>query len=198
MNFVATVVIVGLVLGLMILGGNYLLEQRKNEQSKNTNVATLITNVRSDAPLTPPSPTLTPKPKVTKPAVIEQPANENLYQNTNSVLPTPATSRTIVNNTLTIEAEHYKSIKFNLDTPARIVGRVEASGGNNDIDTIVLDSDEFTNFQNTGNYRSFYHSGYVTIGNINLTLSPGSYYVIFSNSKSIFTNKIVRATVAVQ
>lgn len=109
-----------------------------------------------------------------------------------------AEKQTVVNDTFAVNAGSYRYYKFNLATSSQVVGRVEASGGKNDIETIILDEDEFVNYKNTGRFSSYHRSGYVTIDNINVNLPAGSYYVIFSNSAALLTNKVVKAKVEIQ
>lgn len=187
----ALVIFSGLIIGGLALISNYADEQNRQKDKININVSDgRMTNAEQ------PTPAPNKKPKVRK--TIEQPAEETVYKDTNAAAPAFSQPQTIVNETFAVKAGTYTYYNFTLNSSSRIVGRVEASGGNDDIDTIILDADEFTNFRNTGRYRSYFHSGYVTIGNIDFNLAAGSYYVIFSNSAALFTNKVVKAKVEIQ
>ena len=63
-----------------------------------------------------------------------------------------------------------------------IYGRFEAAGGaKNDVNAIVLTSDEMQNLQNGNRFQALYMSGYVTVGNIDLNVPAGSYNIVFQN-----------------
>jgi hypothetical protein len=106
--------------------------------------------------------------------------------------------QTIVDQTFPVGAHQYNYYKFSLTVPGRVTGHFSASGGANDIDVWVVDEDGFANFTNNHQVRTFYQSGYVTAGTIDLRLNSGTYYVIFSNSKALLTNKVVTANVQVE
>lgn len=73
-----------------------------------------------------------------------------------------------------------------------LAGSFEAIGGSNDIDVIVVDADGLENFSNGNSYRFFYDSGRVTVAHPDVgPFAPGTYYLIFSNRFSLFTNKAV-------
>lgn len=76
---------------------------------------------------------------------------------------------------------------------ASLFGRFRAQGGErNDIEVYVLDSDGFENWRNGNRAPTLYNSGRVTVANINVQLPPGqTYYLIFNNRFSIFSNKAV-------
>ena len=106
--------------------------------------------------------------------------------------------QTIVDKTFPVGAHEYNYYKFSLSIPGHVTGHFTASGGANDIDVLVVDEDGFANFNNNHEARTFYRSGYVTAGTIDLRLNSGTYYVIFSNAKALLTNKVVTADVEVE
>jgi hypothetical protein len=74
-------------------------------------------------------------------------------------------------------------------------GNFTASGGTgNDIDVYVLPQDDFVNWQNRHASRSYYNSGKVTVGNLNVNLpsDAGTYYLVFDNRFSLLSEKNVR------
>jgi hypothetical protein len=76
----------------------------------------------------------------------------------------------------------------------RLEGTFTASGANNDIEVLLLDEQQFSNWQNRHEFRSAYSSGRVTADKLRIDLpEPGKYFVIFSNRFSIFSNKGVVA-----
>ena len=77
----------------------------------------------------------------------------------------------------------------------RLEGTFTASGANNDIEVLLLDEQQFSNWQSRLGFRSAYASGRVTADKLRIDLpnEPGKYFVIFSNRFSIFSNKGVVA-----
>jgi hypothetical protein len=78
----------------------------------------------------------------------------------------------------------------------RIKGRFEATGGSgNDIVLVILDQDGFTNFQNRHRVATYYNSGRVTVGKVDVQLpvqdTMTTYYMVWSNQFSVFSNKVV-------
>jgi len=83
------------------------------------------------------------------------------------------------------------------EKPVRVTGRFKAEGGGNDVEVYILDEDGLANFKNGRPAQTYYNSGRATVGNISITLSARSqnYYVVFSNTFSMFTSKAVKAFV---
>jgi len=79
----------------------------------------------------------------------------------------------------------------------RVTGRFEAQGGSDDIECYVLDADGFKNFKNGHRTGIYYNSGRATTGYINAVLPPRgqNYYVVFNNTFSRFTSKVVKTSV---
>jgi len=79
---------------------------------------------------------------------------------------------------------------------AVVSGSFTASGGSgNDIIAYIFDSIDYTNWSNGHQSTNFYSSGQVTTQNISTSLAPGSYYLVFSNTFSALTPKVVNTTV---
>jgi len=101
----------------------------------------------------------------------------------------------------TIGAGSYYYVKFTIpprSTDVQMEGRFQATGGSgNDVEVIVLNEDEFTNWQNRHSVQTFYNSGRMTVGEVDAHLpSTGTsdsttYYLIFNNAFSVFSNKAV-------
>ena len=73
-----------------------------------------------------------------------------------------------------------------------IKGRFKATGGShNDIQMLIMDSDEFENFKNNNQFKAFYDSGKVTVGKFDVTLAPGTYVIVYNNKWSLITPKVV-------
>jgi hypothetical protein len=64
----------------------------------------------------------------------------------------------------------------------RVFGRFQAEGGRgNDIKVYIFDEDRFLNWQNHHNANTYYDSGKVTVGRIDVALRSGIYYLVFDN-----------------
>jgi hypothetical protein len=82
---------------------------------------------------------------------------------------------------------------------AVVVGSFSASGGDgNDVQVFITDEKGYTNIKNGHAGRVWYDSGKVTTDSINTKLGSGTYYLVFSNSFSLITNKAVNADIQLQ
>jgi hypothetical protein len=105
---------------------------------------------------------------------------------------------TIVNGSFVVPPRTFKPFEIVVgDGMARpwIEGTFTASGANNDIEVLLLDEQQYNNWQNRHDFRSAYASGRVTADKFRIELpnEPGKYFMIFSNRFSIFSNKGVVA-----
>ena len=74
----------------------------------------------------------------------------------------------------------------------RLKGRFQAQGGSgNDVQIVVTDEDGLTNFRNRHGFRSWYNSQKTTVDSVNIQLPPGQFYLVISNSFSVFAHKSV-------
>ncbi len=107
--------------------------------------------------------------------------------------------RTTTINNPALHINALSSSYFKLIVPAGATsvllhGNFTASGGlSNDIEVFVMPEDDFVNWQNGHNAKTFYNSGKVTVGtlNINLPADAGTYYLVFSNKSSLLTQRNV-------
>jgi hypothetical protein len=78
-------------------------------------------------------------------------------------------------------------------TEPTVTGSFNASGGSgNDIAAVVADETNFTNWINGHQAQVFWGTqGRQTTGNFEVKLTPGMYYLVFSNKFSAFTDKQV-------
>lgn len=118
---------------------------------------------------------------------------------TNSTVQPKDTTESLVTQPFTIEPEHYHYIRFVVPdgaTNATVSGHFEATGGaGNDIEVFILDNDAFVNWQNNHSVSTYFNSGKVTQGTIQSQLpQPGSYYLVFSNTFSVVSNKAITTT----
>lgn len=99
---------------------------------------------------------------------------------------------TIANNVYKVGPGTYTYISFNLSCQASVSGSfsAHASLGNNII-TMVLDQNNFQRMSNNQQASAYYNSGKVPSGNFNLTLQPGQYDIVLSNTYSSFSTKTV-------
>lgn len=105
----------------------------------------------------------------------------------------------IVSEPFTVEPGHYRYFPFTVGDRATVAGRFRAQGGSgNDIEVFILDEDGFENYRNGHRVQTYYNSGRITVGTINVTLGAGSYYLVFNNSFSTVSNKAVNARVELQ
>lgn len=189
---------VAIVVLLAILGvGSVLLykvtqppDQSAHSNTQNTNVQpSPRASIISPAPVS--APNSTPPPVHTVP-----------IQNTN-VAPEPPTISepnrvTILSDTFEVKPQQYFTSRFTVPPDgARITGRFRAISGDN-IMVHILDADGYTNFEHRNPFRSYYDSGKSAVGSIDMRMVGGSYYLVFENSYSIFSKKVVQATVTME
>ena len=105
----------------------------------------------------------------------------------------------IVNGLITVDAGHYEYYQFSIPAStsgiASVHGSFTASGGSgNDIIVYIMDNTNFVNWQNGHSATSYYNSGQVTTANFNVNLNAGTYYLVYDNTFSIFSQKNVQTT----
>lgn len=82
------------------------------------------------------------------------------------------------------------------DGVVRIMGRFEAQGGSgNDIEVYIKGEDDYINWKNGHASQSYYQSGRQTVGEFDVGVNGGTYYLILSNTFSTFTPKAVTLTI---
>jgi hypothetical protein len=72
------------------------------------------------------------------------------------------------------------------------------------VEVVVVSEDAFTNWQNHHSVATYYNSGRVTVGSIDARLpstignsgQSATYYLIFNNTFSVFSNKAVSADIS--
>ena len=103
----------------------------------------------------------------------------------------------IVDDTIVIEPNQYLYYKFSIPESVNIAelkGQFSTVGGSgNDIEVYIMSSDDFINWKNGHESRVYYQSGKKTIdSSINFNLPSGTYYLIYSNTFSLISNKAVK------
>lgn len=103
-----------------------------------------------------------------------------------------ANAQRAVEKALTVQAGGYAWYDFNFTETTTLKGRFRAAGGSkNDIEVYIMDDDNFENWKNGNQARTYYNSGRVTVANFNVRLAEGSYHLVFNNRWSIITPKAV-------
>lgn len=105
---------------------------------------------------------------------------------------------TIIAGSFVVAPRNFKPVEIMIGpgmSHPRLEGTFSASGANNDIEVLLLDEQQFSNWQNGHEFKSAYASGRVTADKMRIDLpnEPGKYFVIFSNRFSMFSNKGVVA-----
>lgn len=113
--------------------------------------------------------------------------------------PTPtwvADSIDVATTVLLIDAGYYVTQPITVEEGwrnVRLQGRFVAQGGSgNDVEVWLTDEDGLINYSNGHTFQSWYTSGRTTVATLDVTLGPGKYYLIFSNTFSVFSEKVVR------
>jgi hypothetical protein len=99
-----------------------------------------------------------------------------------------------------VPPNYYQSFAINIPDGVQsghVFGRFRATSGDN-IQVHILDADALENFRHRNQFLTYYSSGKVTVGNINVNLKPGQYFLVFENFYSVISNKVVRADVMLE
>lgn len=109
--------------------------------------------------------------------------------------PTPLPSQifSLLAHNFNVPALNYRWFVFTFNREVLLTGEFSAKGGFDDIECIVLSDSEYFNFKDNSPYRSYYKSGYITDGKVNLRLPAGTYYIVFNNRAALLTRKEVKA-----
>lgn len=105
------------------------------------------------------------------------------------------------NTEFALSAGQYRYTRFEVPQNAgavRVEGTFSASGGSgNDIEAYIFSNDDLVNWQNRHPVRTFYNSGRVTQGTLEVSLPPtaGTYYIVFNNSFSLLSAKTVQTSI---
>jgi hypothetical protein len=75
---------------------------------------------------------------------------------------------------------------------AHLVGSFTTAGGRaNDVEVFITDRSGLSSLTTGSSFTPIYASGRVTSGNIDAVLSPGNYYLVFSNAFSLISAKAI-------
>lgn len=128
---------------------------------------------------------------------VPPPASQHVSQQ----LPVQQHRQSTGNIAFTVNAGGMSNYKCTVPAGASNVtmkGHFTASGGSgSDIQVVVVNEDEYVNWQNGHPTKTFYNSGKVTQDSISITLpsDAATYYIVFSNKFSLLTPKAVQASV---
>jgi hypothetical protein len=109
---------------------------------------------------------------------------------------------TLKNPALAVNALNFAYFKLDVPQGASSVllhGDFTASGGlGNDVEVFLMSEGDFVNWQNRHDAKTFYNSGKVTVGtiNVNLPAAAGTYYLVFNNRFGLLAQKTVRVDAA--
>ncbi|MEX2059891.1 MAG: LEA type 2 family protein, partial [Nitrosopumilaceae archaeon] len=113
-------------------------------------------------------------------------------QQKQSKLDLQLSGETIVDSVYRVEPGTYTSIYFTLQCTATIQGGFSARAAlGDDIIVYILDENQFNLFDRGESASTYYNSGKVGYDTFDLTLNPGTYYIVMSNTYSIFSTKTV-------
>lgn len=122
-----------------------------------------------------------------------QPRVQEPVQPPPPVVPIPEPPYVVMDGVATIAPGQFNYRTFKINIQRRLKGNFKGQGGSrNDVQVMVLSENDFINYRNGNSYRTYYDSGRATVGEINIILGPGRYYVVISNSWSIFSNKVAQ------
>jgi hypothetical protein len=97
-----------------------------------------------------------------------------------------------VEKAFAIGAKEYIALPISPDNVETVNGRFEARGGSgNDVEVFIVDQDGLTNWKNGHSTPTYYNSGRKTVGTFKVTLNPGNYFLIISNTFSTYSSKAV-------
>jgi hypothetical protein len=111
-------------------------------------------------------------------------------------------SQDVLAGSFIVEPGKYKTFAVTVTAAMKnpsVEGNFKATGGDNDIEVLVLEEGQYLNWQNGHKFDATYNSGRVAAGKPKMQLpQSGTYYLVFSNCFSDITNKAVVADVKLQ
>lgn len=93
------------------------------------------------------------------------------------------------------ECHHYTFSVTPFMDNADLTGSFRALSGG-PLYVYLFDESNFQNWKGGGNFTILYNSGKVVVGDIDMPMTEGEYYVVFSNKHSWITSKIVNADIS--
>jgi LEA14-like dessication related protein len=116
----------------------------------------------------------------------QQQPNQNYNPNPNQM------GSVIVSGEYKVSPGKYQDFQFTLSSSTHIVGSFSAAAtlGNNII-VYIFDQNGFIQYQSGRSASTYYNSGKVASGTIDVNLSPGTYYIVLDNTYSTLSTKDV-------
>lgn len=103
----------------------------------------------------------------------------------------------ITPSTFTVGAEA-KQFQFR-SSGQHVFGHFKTEGASgNEIRAFIFDADGFANWQNGHIVKTYYDSGKVTTGKIDVRLKAGTYYLVFDNRFSGLSNRAITSDIQIQ
>jgi hypothetical protein len=107
-------------------------------------------------------------------------------------------AKSLTDASFTVSPSGYKYYEFS-SSGSHVSGRFKAQGGSgNDIQVFIFDGDGFENWKNHHSATTYYNSGKVTVGTIDAQLGSGTYFLVFDNTFSLFSNKAISSDIKIQ
>ena len=104
---------------------------------------------------------------------------------------------TIIDSVYRVDPGSYRYFPLSLPCVATIQGGFAASAGLGDnIIVYILSENDFYRYQNGESASTYYNSGKVGYDTFEVTLNPGEYYIVLSNTYSLISTKNVQLQVA--
>lgn len=101
----------------------------------------------------------------------------------------------LLNDNFVLPPGYIKTINFHVRGLGTVTGRFQAKGGIDDaIRVVITNQDGYTNYSKNNAFRSWYNSNEVAVDNINVTLGPGDYVLLYSTTGSL-TNRTIQTNV---
>jgi len=120
-------------------------------------------------------------------------------------LPTPTVTdkpenpkNLIVNSIFPVHAGNLVSYDFEAKSTGTITGGFRAYGGSKDVDVYIVDEINYVLLNQGNAFRSVFGRPKAERGKIDVVVSPGRYYVVFSNKHALLTGKEVAAEIYFQ
>lgn len=118
-------------------------------------------------------------------------------QRQQSKLALQLSGQTIVNSVYKVQPGTSTYVHFTLQCTATVQGGFSASAAlGDDIIVYILDENQFNLFERGESASTYYNSGKVEYDTFEVTLNPGTYYIVMSNTYSIFSTKTVELQAA--
>lgn len=119
------------------------------------------------------------------------------YENIPPAPPPPLQPTVLIDDAFNVDARAWRTYNISLNRPARVHGWFNVSGGTDTAKCLIMDSPEYENWKNSGDYRRYYDSGNVTNGKIDIRLDAGSYIVVYYNPE-LFNNKTMKTKIVAE